>query len=270
MSNQSNALSDALQHAAIFDLEQPRFIGAPIYAHHWPGFIYTLHRHHVPTPGQPRTSASGTVTMQEHSGTHIDALCHQALEMEMYGGINVDASNQTPRGFLDLGVETIDPIIRPAILLDVAGAKGVERLPEGYLITDSDLEMTARTQEVSIEPGSCVLVRTGWGATFSDTDNYLGAAGVSANGAKWLAKNHPFLCGADNVAFDYPDNVDIELGSLPCHVVLIIENGIYIVENLMLEELAAAKCWEFTFVCLPLKMQGVTGSPVRPLAIQSH
>jgi len=51
---------------------------------------------------------------------------------------------------------------------------------------------------------------------------------------------------------------------------LIIQNGIYIVENLLLEELAAAECWEFTFVCLPLKMQGVTGSPVRPLAIKTN
>ncbi len=270
MTESINALSDALKNASVFDLEQQRFIGAPIYPHHWPGFVYTLHRHHVDVPGQARTSASGTVTMQEHSGTHIDALCHQALEMEMYGGIKVNSSNQTPRGFLDLGVETIEPIIRPAVLLDVARSKGVARLPKGYLITRQDLEDAAESQGIAIMKGSCVLIRTGWGATFSDTDDYLSAAGISADGALWLAEQGPFLCGADNVAFDYPDNVDIELGSLPCHVVLIIQNGIYIVENLLLEELAAAECWEFTFVCLPLKMQGVTGSPVRPLAIKTN
>ncbi len=262
-------LSKALLNTVVFDLEQPRFIGAPIHPNHWPGFVYTLHRHHVPTPGDVRTSASGTVTMQEHSGTHIDALCHQALEMKMYGGVQVDSAVQTPLGFTELGVETIEPIIRPGVLLDIARFKGVDRLPARYLITVEDLAGAAQMQGVEITEGSCVLIRTGWGADFADSDAYVTAAGVSAGGAKWLASHKPFLCGADNVAFDVPANVDIEVGSLPCHTILIIENGIYIVENVLLEELGAASCWEFTFVCLPLKMNGVTGSPVRPLAIQA-
>lgn len=264
----SNNLTELLVNAQVFDLEQPRFIGAPIYPAHWPGFIYTLHRHHEETPGHPRTSASGTVTMQEHSGTHIDALCHQALEMEMYGGVFVNSSVQTPRGFTELGVETIEPIIRPGIFLDVAAAKNVDCLPAGYLVTAEDLENARVAQGVDIPEGACILIRTGWGGKFSDSESYLQAAGISSDGGRWLASRKPFLCGADNVAFDYPDNVDIELGSLPCHVILIIENGIYIVENLLLEEISREKCWEFTFVCLPLKMQGVTGSPVRPLAIK--
>lgn len=267
MTEASFGLERALHGAKIFDLEQPRFIGAPIYPAHWPGFIYTLHRHHEVTSGQPRTSASGTVTMQEHSGTHIDALCHQALEMEMYGGVGVNPSTQTPRGFTELGVETIGPIIRQGVLIDVAKAKGVEKLPPGYLITPADIEMTIASQGIEIEEGACLLIRTGWGGYFSDDESYLTAAGVSADAGRWLANRKPFLCGADNVAFDSPDNVDIELGSLPCHVVLIIENGIYIVENLNLEELSQTNTWKFTFVCLPLKMQGVTGSPVRPIAI---
>jgi len=49
--------------------------------------------------------------------------------------------------------------------------------------------------------------------------------------------------------------------------VLIARSGIYILENLALEELAAAERVEFSFVCAPLKMVGATGSPVRPLAL---
>ncbi len=55
--------------------------------------------------------------------------------------------------------------------------------------------------------------------------------------------------------------------SLPGHLILLVRAGIPIIENLNLEELAAARVREFAFVCLPLKMRGVTGSPVRPLAL---
>jgi kynurenine formamidase len=48
---------------------------------------------------------------------------------------------------------------------------------------------------------------------------------------------------------------------------LLARNGIYIVENLKLEELAAAGQHRFFFFCTPLKFVGATGSPVRPLAI---
>lgn len=251
----------------VFDLEHERYIGSPTFAGHWPGFVYSLHRRHEVVAGQARTSASGLITMAEHSGTHMDALCHQALDMKMYGGVQVDASVQTPQGFSTLGAETIPPVLRRGVLLDVAAVHGGEPLPGGYLVTPADLEAAAEAQQVRLRPGDCILVRTGWGQRFDEGDVYLTAAGIGADAARWLAGHRPYLCGADNVAFDVPDNVDAELGLLPSHTVLIVEAGIYIVENLRLEDLAAAGCHEFLFVCLPMKLRGVTGSPVRPLAL---
>ena len=75
------------------------------------------------------------------------------------------------------------------------------------------------------------------------------------------------MVGADNVAFDLPDAHDPELGSLPGHTILIVQEGIHIIESLYLEELAADGVREFGFVCLPLKLRGGTGSPVRPIAL---
>jgi kynurenine formamidase len=263
----TDSLLDLLTSSRVFDLEHDRYIGAPIHTAHWPGFVYTLHRHHEAQSGGPRTSASGTVTMQEHSGTHIDALCHQAIDMEMFGGIRVTPNNQTARGFTDLGIETVEPIFRRGVLLDVARSKGVSRLDAGYIITADDLEQTAIKSGVEMRKGDCVLVRTGWGQTFGDGDEYLDAAGLGPDAARWLAAKRPFLCGADNVALDHPETIDPELGVLPCHSILIVHNGIYIVENLNLEGLGNSGCHEFAFVCLPLKMRGVTGSPVRPVAL---
>lgn len=266
----STSLTDvisALSTGQILELEHDRYVGAPIFPAHWPGFVYTLHRRHEEIPGEMRTSASGTITMQEHSGTHIDALCHQAVEMEMFGGIRVDASVQGPRGFTELGAETIPPIFRRGVLLDVAAAAGVDALEPGRLVTADDLEQALERADVGTAPGDCLFVRTGNGRWYDDPEHYLDGPGVSAEGARWLASREPFLCGADNVAFDYPKNVDPELGSLPCHMVLIVERGIYIVENVNLEPVADAGWSEFLFVCLPLKLSGVTGSPVRPVVL---
>ena len=71
------------------------------------------------------------------------------------------------------------------------------------------------------------------------------------------------------MAFDVtsgPRDPDLN-ATLPGHLLLLVRAGIPIIENLNLEQLAAAKVHEFVFVCLPLKMRGATGSPVRPIAI---
>src|SRR4051812_41768533 len=95
----------------VYDLEQPRFQGAPAFPAHEPNFALALHRRHEPGSGEARTGASGLLVMAEHSGTHIDALCHQAENMHLHGGRAVDSSLQTPRGFTALGVDTIAPIV---------------------------------------------------------------------------------------------------------------------------------------------------------------
>jgi kynurenine formamidase len=253
----------------VYDLEQPRYFGAPVHPSHAPGYVYTLHRRHEPGADEARTGASGTLYMAEHSGTHIDALCHQAEDLHLYGGREINARVQTSTGFSELGVETIVPIIARGVLLDVAGYAGVERLAE-RLIAREELETVARSQGVSVREGDVVLVRTGNGALWSDPTEYLRASGMSADVSSWLAELHVKAVGADNMAWDLPGYVDPGLNvSLPGHVILLVKSGIYIVENVFLEELARDKRYEFTFVCLPLKFRGATGSPVRPIALIS-
>jgi kynurenine formamidase len=84
-----HALLDSLRSAAIYDLEQPRHADAPTFKAHQPGFVYRLHRRHEPDMGEARTSASGIIITAEHSGTHIDALCHIAENMHLHGGRRV-------------------------------------------------------------------------------------------------------------------------------------------------------------------------------------
>ena len=258
-------LAGALGSARVFDLEQLRYAGAPSHPAHAPGFNYFLHRHHSPGATEARTGASGIVVMPEHSGTHIDALAHQAENLVLHGGVHVDSGVQTSAGFRVLGVETMAPLVGRGILLDVAGAN---RLQPEHAITPDELERAAAAAGVQVSAGDVVLVRTGFGALWNEPDQYLRAAGVSAAGSRWLAERKVNAVGADNIAWDVIGPTDPELGvTLPGHVLLLVRAGIPIIENLNLEELATAKVYEFGFICLPLKMRGATGSPVRPIAI---
>lgn len=258
---------DLLATAQLYDLEQPRDLGAPTFAAHLPGYHYSLHRRHEAGLGEARTSASGVIVTVDHSGTHIDALCHQAENLVMYGGRTVDASVQTPIGFTELGAETIAPIVARGLLLDVARYEGVDRLPSQTRVTADQLANTSREAQVIPSPGDVVLVRTGNGALWGNPVEYERGPGISAEASAWLAAHRPRAVGVDNLAWDVAGSRDPELGTLAGHVVLIVRNGIHIIENLLLEELSESGHHEFLFICLPLKLCGATGAPVRPLAV---
>jgi kynurenine formamidase len=263
---------DALLAARVYDLEQPRFAGMPIHPAHRPGYSYALHRRHRdtyrPTVHGARSSASGVLHMMEHSGTHIDALSHQARDLVMFGGVAVDGT-ETPAGFSRLGIETVPPLVRRGVLLDVCGHKGQRLLPAKYGITADDLAGCAAAQGAQVRSGDVLLVRTGYGALWRGQEQvYLDAAGVSKSGTLWAAECGVAAVGADNMAWDVPDERDPDSGStLFAHVYLLAQKGIYIIENLNLEELAADRRWAFAFVAVPLKLEGATGSPIRPLAL---
>ena len=105
-----------MHNTRIFDLEQPRTAEMPIHAaHQQAGYSYLLHRHHEdeyrPEEAGPRTGAAGVVICGEHTGTHIDALCHQSDALVLYGGVSVE-DVQSSRGFTARGVEEIPPSLR--------------------------------------------------------------------------------------------------------------------------------------------------------------
>jgi kynurenine formamidase len=265
------SLIEQLQAARVYDLEQPRFAGMPIHPSHRPGYYYALHRRHRDTMDPhkhgPRSSASGMLTMMEHSGTHIDALCHQACDLRMYQDVAVEGV-ETPAGFTRHGVETVPPLLRRGVLLDVAGWKKQERLPSLYGIGAEELQGCAEAQGVEVRAGDVLLVRTGFAPLWQDEAAYLDAAGVSKTGTLWAAERGVVAVGADNMAWDVPGERDPETGAtLFGHVYLLPKKGIYIIENLNLEELARDRRYVFAFVGIPMKLNGATGSPLRPLAL---
>jgi kynurenine formamidase len=265
------SLADRLRSATVYDLEQPRFFGMPIYPTHRPGYFYALHRRHrdgyQPDQQGPRSGASGVLTMMEHSGTHIDALCHQARDLTLFGDVPVDG-NETQGGFRLLGIETVPPLLGRGVLLDAAGWKGQSPLPPRHSLSADELTACAAAQGVRVQAGDVLLVRTGYGALWHDEAAYLQAAGVAKSGTLWASGQGVAAVGADNMSWDVPGERDPETGAtLFGHLHLLTHKGVYIMENLNLEGLARARCYTFAFVGIPLKFNGATGSPIRPLAL---
>ena len=145
-----------------------------------------------------------------------------------------------------------------------------DMLQTGYEITIEDLQAALKRQGTALRPGDAVLIHGGWGKLWGkDNARYQtgGHAGIGVRAAEWLIKQDPLLLGADNGTVEISPNPD-KLISLPVHQLALVVNGVHLLENLKLDELAAKKVYEFAFIMQPLKMQGGTGSTVAPVAVR--
>ena len=207
------------------------------------------------------------IEMTAHVGTHIDALGHFSKGDRLYNGFSA-ADTVTDWGLVKLGIEHAPPMITRGLLLDVAGLDGGAHLNPGRAITPDELKRAADAARVAIEPGDIVLIRTGWGRWF-ETDNarYLqGEPGIDLPAARWLTAQGVVAIGSDNMAVEVLPNPDRSL-SMPVHQHALAEAGVYLIENLALDELARDGVANFCFILLATKFRGATGSPVRPVAI---
>jgi len=242
-----------------YDLAQPYFPGMPHFPSH-PPFLYSLTKKHGEILyGGGVTSAADAIALGTHIGTHIDALSHFSCNGICFGGHAVEQTYE--HGMAELGVDSMAPIVRRGVLLDIAGCEGVDVLADDFEITPDHLSLASRNE---IGEGDIVLLRTGWAQLFSDARRYINntvAPGVGIEAARWLSSRKIFAAGSDTVAFEkIPDP------PMPVHVHLLVESGIHIIEVLNLEELARDRIREFVVVAAPMKIRGATGAPIRPLA----
>lgn len=205
--------------------------------------------------------------MTAHVGTHIDALGHFSIGDRLYNGLKAE-EEVTDWGLNRLGIEHAPPMVTRGLLLDVASLDGNDHLASGRAITPDELAQTCDKAGLKIEPGDIVLIRTGWGKLFGiDNARYIaGEPGIDVAAARWLTNQGVVAVGCDNMAVEVLPNPDKTI-SMPVHQHLLVEAGVYIIENLALEELAAAGVHSFCFVLLATKFRGATGSPVRPIAM---
>lgn len=211
------------------------------------------------------------IEITDHAGTHVDALNHVTIGEEFYGGIRV-GDVETEHGTSRLGAENFLPVVTSGILLDIPAIKGVDILPEDYEITMSDVEAALGFEGLrGPTEGDAVLFRTGWGSLWGkDNRRYIGPPlpGISLEVAKWLSGRGVVLVGGDTpsverIVKEPPGTPHVE----PVHQHLIVEKGIFILENLDLEDLSRDRVYEFLFLCSPVRIRSATAGFVNPVAI---
>jgi len=210
-------------------------------------------------------------------GTQVDGLGHVSIrtsmspsEVRFYNGF-LERDIVSNSGFRHLGIENMKPLFTRGILVDVAREKG-RMLESGEEILLEDLALALAAQDMSLDDihaGDVVLINTGWGRLWKvDNDRYNdGAPGIGMQVARWLIERDIVMVGSDTWNTEVQPHPNPEF-NYTVHNELLTKNGIYIQENLNLEELSANDVFEFAYVYNRVPLRGATGSPGSPMAIR--
>jgi kynurenine formamidase len=276
--SQSSILS-RISGGAIYDLSVEYFIGMPswqaagdphyrIWMTHTPQGTVADDPLGVGVKMNEHVSYTGAaISMYTHMGTHIDALNHFGLNDEIWNGFSA-SEHLGDRGWKKAGAENIPPIIARGVLIDVAAAKGIEMLPDGYRITRQDLIETLGKQNTILREGDVVLIRTGRMKLYENADAYMtNPPGMGMDAARFLIEeNGAMIVGADNLSFEaFPS--EVEDNYVPLHTYLLAQQGAPILELVFLDALSKDRIYEFAFIGGSLKLRGSDAAPIRPIAI---
>ncbi|HQT80051.1 MAG TPA: cyclase family protein [Rhodopila sp.] len=257
----------------VFDVSHDIYMGAPFMPPNQTPYLMSIFGSWRHTIARRRkagaTNDAGTnlerIEMTAHVGTHIDALGHFSKGDMLYNN-NAAADVVTDWGLEKLGIEHAPPMITRGLLFDVAGSHGGLHMQPGQTVTPDHLKRAADTAGFSVEAGDIALIRTGWGRYFGrDNARYVeGEPGLDVPAAKWLIDQGIVAIGADNMAVEVLPNPAKGM-MMPVHQFALAESGVYLIENLALEELAACHVYAGCFILLATKLRGATGAPVRPI-----
>lgn len=241
------------------------------------------------SPGSPTYSFPGANSLVANDefvcaeigqvGTQFDGPGHIGMRMTMADGAVKDvyyngfsgSEMYSPYGLKKLGVENVKPMLTRGILIDFAGYKNVESLPNRYEVTVADVRGALSKQGLSegdLRPGDALLFRYGWAKFWNDAVKYNSdPPGIGLEVARWVVERKASMVGSDQSGTEVQPNPDPKK-AFPVHQELIMKNGIFNIENLTLDELARDGASEFLFVFTPIRFRGATGSPGRPIAIR--
>jgi len=272
----------AVKGARLFDLSFLWNEQAPVLGLN-PPYTFALNRTHRMTheifgqaPGSRVSWASDIMYFSgQHGSPSLDAIGHIGRDLTLFGGVDATVATSTPGGIgANLGVEAFpsDLMLNRVVVLDVArhvaGGKA-DPLPPGFEITAVHLEQAMTAQGIDVRKGDSLLIRTGWGQYFGrDNGRYLGeqSPGPGQDAARWIIARGVRLAGDDTATFEKrPAAYGRELFAV--HMMLLADNGIYIMENANLDPMSEARVSVGLLVCAPLRIQGATGSPLRALVL---
>jgi hypothetical protein len=201
-------------------------------------------------------------------GSQLDGLGHLGIDHRYYNGLRAQ-DFVAPGGLLQLGTDTVPPIATRGVLLDMAALNGVETVPAGTAFNRAEIDAALKRQKLApIGKGDVVLFHSGWQRK-AGSEDYVKRLhpGLGVEGARYLASLGVVAVGADTIAlevnpFENPNR------SFEVHQILLAQNGVYILENMVTEQLAADRAHEFLFVLGQPKFQGAVQAVINPIAIR--
>lgn len=235
----------------------------------WPSFHKTWQTTFLTTNADPCAFqvADDILMCVTHSGTHMDALGHCWNEGKLWNGRGHDHVDSY--GTRWAGIENVPGFFTRGVLLDIARFKGVAHLALGQVVSVEDMEACARAQNVTIEAGDVLLVRTGWNSIFYSNHALWrqGEPGPDASCTAWLKEKNIIAIGADNAGVEASVLKGRSPTSARLHITALRDLGVYLIEHVELDALANDHTFEFLFVAAPLRLPKATGSPMTPLAL---
>lgn len=218
--------------------------------------------------------ADDIVIMPLQCATQWDSLAHVGYDSRAYNDVPYSAVTAVQGATRNSFPKVAQHLVGRGVLLDIPGLKGVGRLEPDYEVTADDLSAAAAKENLRIESGDIVCVRTGWYQHFlaGDSATYMAEPhpGLGLSTCQWLYDNQAAVIACDNFAVEVRPSRD-PTGGLPFHMVAIRDMGLQLGEMFNLEDLAAAcagrNAWDFLFAGPGLKITGSVGSPVSPVAV---
>ncbi|MFG3285373.1 cyclase family protein [Streptomyces sp. NPDC048111] len=213
-----------------------------------------------------------TVTFGLQAATHWDALTHVSHSGKIYNGR--PAATVTAHGGAEFsGIDKPGHVVSRGVLLDVARAKGLDRLDGGHAVTPEDLAEAEEFAGVTVRAGDVVLVRTGQIRAYLAGDRHgygYPSPGLSVRTPEWFHARDVAAVANDTLTFEiFPP--EIEDLWLPVHALHLVEMGMLQGQNWNLEELSTACAEEsryaFWLSAMPEPFVGATGTPVAPVAV---
>jgi kynurenine formamidase len=265
-----------------YSLAATRYPGMPLFPGHPPFQVlnYRTPRGIRVTGAQPwgPVNDAGLGYMAEyvmatsHSGAHMDALAHMTIgeDSHWYGGGRAD-EHLTDFGPTYGDASKMPPFFTRGVLIDAPAYRGVECLPKGSPIDAAEMDAICAAESVTVQPWDVVLIRTGYMGLWPDAERMAAhkTAGPDLSAARWLLERGVVATGTDTETYEVQPAPDPgpTANPQPVHTLLLIDNGVYLMESLDLEALARDQVYEFLFVTLPLKIRGATGSMIDPIAV---
>lgn len=201
-------------------------------------------------------------------GSQIDGLGHMGIDHVYYNGLKAE-DIVAPTGLKELSTDKLPPIVTRGVLLDMTRYFDTPMLQEGTAFNSKEIKEQAAAQGIEIAKGDVVLFYTGWLNLQGENNERLmaGEPGLGMDGAQYLASKDVVAIGSDTWGLEVvPAENPTEI--FPVHPFLLAKQGIYILENMDVRELAKDEGWEFMFVLGQPRLEGSVQAVINPVAIR--